>query len=281
MDGLKEVVAGIESRVAANSPASPGDYTGADGLLYCGKCHSRKQSRIMLFGQEKIVPLVCKCRAAELEAEERQREQAERERLIRAYRSAGFPESDMERWTFANDDGGNPRIMQAMQNYVKNFAELKQRGKGLLLYGGVGTGKTYAAACVANALIDSGRPCLMTNFARILNTLWGMEKDKQGYIDSMNRFDLLVLDDLGTERRSEYAQEQVFNIIDSRYRSGLPLIITTNLDIEDIKKPDNVGNSRIYDRVLEMCHPVEVAGKSRRRQKVKADYRSMNDILGL
>ena len=120
----------------------------------------------------------------------------------------------------------------------------------------------------------------MTNFARVLNTLWSIEK-KQAYIDSFNKFDLLVLDDLGTERRSEYAQEQVFNVIDSRYRAKLPLIITTNLSIEEIKKPDSVGNSRIYDRVLEMCHPVEVTGHSRRRQKVAADFKGMNEILGL
>ena len=192
----------------------------------------------------------------------------------------GFPESDMENWTFEQDDGAHPGIMRAMKIYVDNFAELSRQGKGLLLYGDVGTGKTFAAACVVNALIDAGYPCLMTNFARVLNTLWGTEK-KQDYIDNLNSFRLLVLDDLGAERRSEYSQEQVFNVIDARYRAKLPLIITTNLEIDEIKNPKDIGNARIYDRILEMCHPIRLSGCNRRRKKIREDFHDMNKLFEL
>ena len=279
MDGLMDVVAAVEQKAAANATAAPGDYM-ENGLLHCGKCHTPKQHRGEFLGIVKIVPCICKCRAAELQAEERQKEQEKLQERIKRQRKAGFLESDMQHWTFSADDGADPRIMRAAKKYVDNFAQFKEQGKGLLLYGGVGTGKTFAAACIVNALIDTGKPCLMTNFSRVLNTLWDIE-EKQAYIDSLNKFDLLVLDDLGTERRSEYAQENVFNVIDARYRAKLPLIITTNLSIEEIKKPDSVGNSRIYDRVLEMCHPVEVNGHSRRRKKVAADFKGMNELLGL
>ena len=279
MDGLMDVGAAVEQKAAANATAAPGDYM-ENGLLHCGKCHTPKQHRGEFLGIVKIVPCICKCRAAELQAEERQKEQEKLQERIKRQRKAGFLESDMQHWTFSADDGADPRIMRAAKKYVDNFAQFKEQGKGLLLYGGVGTGKTFAAACIVNALIDTGKPCLMTNFSRVLNTLWGIE-EKQAYIDSLNKFDLLVLDDLGTERRSEYAQENVFNVIDARYRAKLPLIITTNLSIEEIKKPDSVGNSRIYDRVLEMCHPVEVNGHSRRRKKVAADFKGMNELLGL
>lgn len=279
MDGLIEAMAAVEEKTAANAQAEAGDYV-KGGLLHCGKCHTPKQHRGSFLGIEKIVPCICQCKKAELDAEEKRREWEKQQERIKQQRRAGFPESDMQGWTFAADDGANPRVMRAMQNYVDNFASFKERGKGLLLHGGVGTGKTYAAACIVNALIDTGRACLMTNFARVLNTLWSIE-DKQGYIDSLNQFDLLVLDDLGAERRSEYAQEQVFNVIDSRYRAKLPLIITTNLTMQELTAPDNIGNGRIYDRVLEMCHPVEVSGKSRRRQKVASDFKGMNELLGL
>lgn len=279
MDGLMDVVAAVEQKAAANATAAPGDYM-ENGLLHCGKCHTPKQHRGECLGIVKVVPCICQCRAAELAAEEQRQQQEKLQERIKCQRKAGFLESDMQHWTFAADDGADPRIMRAAKKYVDNFAQFKEQGKGLLLYGGVGTGKTFAAACIVNALIDTGKLCLMTNFARVLNTLWSIE-EKQAYIDSFNKFDLLVLDDLGTERRSEYAQEQVFNVIDSRYRAKLPLIITTNLSIEEIKKPDSVGNSRIYDRVLEMCHPVEVNGHSRRRKKVAADFKGMNELLGL
>lgn len=263
-----ESIAKAEKIIAAEEPA-PGDYE-KDGLLYCGKCHTPKEFRGSFLGMVKVVPCLCRCRSEKLAAEEQQRKSEKRQERIRQHRRASFLESDMQNWNFAADDGADPRIMRAAKNYVGNFTQFREQGKGLLLYGGVGTGKTFAAACIANALIDSGRTCLMTNF-----------EEKQAYIDSFNQFDLLVLDDLGAERRSEYAQEQVFNVIDARYRAKLPMIITTNLSIDEIKKPDSIGNSRIYDRVLEMCHPVEVTGKSRRRQKVATDFRRMNELLGL
>ena len=74
---------------------------------------------------------------------------------------------------------------------------MKDRSSGLLLWGDVGTGKTFFAGCIANALLDKGIPVLMTNFARILNTLAGMHsEDRNLFIDSMNRYSLLIIDDL-------------------------------------------------------------------------------------
>ena len=106
---------------------------------------------------------------------------------------------------------------------------MKANASGLLIWGDVGTGKSFFAGCIANALLEKGVPVLMTNFSRILNTLTGMHfEDRNQFIDSLNRYSLLIIDDLGIERNSEFALEQVFNVIDSRYRSKKPLIVTTN-----------------------------------------------------
>ena len=121
----------------------------------------------------------------------------------------------------------------------------------------------------------------MTNFARLTNQIQGKFDDKQEYIDSLNRYTLLIIDDLGAERSSEFMQEMIFNIIDSRYRSGLPFIITTNLTADEIKKPQDVGRSRIYDRILERCHPVKVEGVSRRRETLKTNFAETQKLLGL
>jgi DNA replication protein DnaC len=104
---------------------------------------------------------------------------------------------------------------------------------------------------------------------------------KQAFIDSLNRYTLLIIDDLGAERKSEFMQETVFNIVDARYRSGLPFIITTNLTAEELKKPQDVSYSRIYDRILERCFPIEVSGASRRRQNLKDNYKNVKEKLGL
>ena len=271
----------IDGIAAKAAPPKADDYLGEDGLIHCSQCHTPKQCKITLFEKEKIVPCLCKCEIEKRDAEEALRKQQEQEKRIKQYRKMGFPESDMIDWTFEHDDGLNPKLTSAMKAYVENFEKFRSSGKGLLLYGSVGTGKTYAAASVANALIDKGYPCLVTNFARLANTLQGLFDGRQDYIDSLNRFDLLVIDDLAAERSTEYMQEQVFNIINSRYVAGLPMIITTNLTGDELKHPDSIGKERIYSRILERCHPIEVAGSDRRKGKLKNDFSEMRDILGL
>lgn len=109
----------------------------------------------------------------------------------------------------------------------------------------------------------------------------GLYEGRQDYIDQIVSYPLLILDDLGAERHSKFMQEQVFNIVDARYRTGKPLIVTTNVAIEEIKNPQNIQFTRIYDRILGMCHPVLVPGISRRREMVKAEYKRRCEWLGL
>lgn len=272
---------GIEKKAALSIRAEQGDYVGEDGLLYCGKCNTRKQTRINVLGIEKTPFCLCKCEAEKRDREEEERKRIEFERRVTEHRRIGFPESDMQYWTFENADGSNEKIINAAKNYVANFGEFRENGKGLLLFGTVGTGKTYIAACIANALIDKGCPVLMTNFARIANTVSGMFEGKQAYYDSLNRFPLLILDDLSAERKTEYMQEIVFNVIDSRYRANLPLIVTTNLTSEELKHPSDISYQRTFSRLLEMCLPVNVEGKDKRLEKLKADIQPMKKLLGL
>lgn len=274
------IFSGLEARSASIIKAEEGDYL-VDGLLYCHKCNTPKQVRIDLFGKIRTPMCLCKCEAAKREAEEAEYKRRERMLEIEKMRKMGFPESEMYRWTFAADDKQNAKISGIAKNYADNFELMKQRNKGLLFYGNVGTGKSFHAACIVNDLIDKGYPCLMTNFSRLVNTIQGMYDGKQDYIDGLNKFDLLVIDDLSAERDTEFMAEIVFSIIDSRYRAGLPLIVTTNLTSDEIKNPADVRKQRTYSRLLEMTIPVEVAGKDRRRKKLKADYNELTDILGL
>lgn len=276
---FEQIIDGIEQKAAEAIKQEENDYI-QDGLLYCGKCHTPKQCRVVLFEKERTPYCLCKCEKERLDKEERERERREREARIRERRRIGFPDSQMQEMTFANDDLTNPRISQAMQKYVDNFSELRKTGQGILLYGEVGTGKTYFAAAVANALIDKGYSALVTNFARIANTVSGTF-EKQEYYDSLNEFHLLVIDDLAAERKTEYMQEIVYNVIDSRYRAGLPMIITTNLTAQELKNPHDITNKRIFDRVMERCLPIEVKGANRRHKKTTEKFNELNGLLGL
>lgn len=277
---ITSVISGIAANAAKANPAEADDYT-EGGLLICRKCHTPKQCRIEWFGKPSIVPCLCKCGVEKRDAEEEERKRTERMMDIRRMRDLGFADVEMQNWTFERDDGTNEILSQAARKYVEKFDEMKKRGQGLLLFGEVGTGKTFISACIANALIDKGYPCLVTNFARLVNTLSGMYEGKQNYIDNLNNFDLLVIDDLASERDTEYMGEIVQNIIDSRYRAGLPLIITTNLTSEELKKPLEIRKKRIYSRLFEMCYPIEVKGKDRRKQKLREEFGEIGEMLGI
>ena len=275
---MSKIIDGIAQAAAQSNAMQEGDYE-KDGLLYCGKCNTPKQCFVEVFGETRKVHCLCKCRTEKRNAEEAERKHIEHMLYIQRLRKLGFPDADMQDWTFEKDDHANEQIIKVAKNYVDNFAEMKKRGKGLLLFGTVGTGKTFASACIANALIDKGYACLVTNFARLVNTIQSTFDGKQDYIDSLNDFDLLVIDDLASERDTEYMGEIVQNLIDSRYRAGLPLIITTNLTSDELKHAKEIRKQRIYSRLFEMCIPVEVTGKDRRRQKLKNEIDDLREML--
>ena len=276
----------IDSAASRVPSASEGDYTNqGDGLLYCGKCNTPKQYRVKILGRERIVPVMCACRKAAADAEAKAEADRKKHEFADALRRTCFAESDgsAKEAMFAIDDKRNDRLSQAIRTYSDRWDEMREQNIGLLLYGPVGTGKSFYAACIANALIDREKPVsvLMTSLSRIINAVQATFDDKQEYIDRIVSYPLLILDDVGTERTTEYALEQVYNIIDARYRTGKPLIVTTNTPIEKIKSPETLAQQRIYSRLLEMCQPVKVDGTDRRRDAVKQNYAKRNALLGL
>lgn len=281
MNSIGNTIRGIIQVAQTSNNIIEGDYLGEDGLYYCGKCNTRKQTVVNLLGEDRLVPCICKCKKEELEAEKEADKQREQFNKVMRLRNTGFPEKAMREWTFENDDGSNPKLTNAMKNYVEHFDTFKAEGKGLLLFGTVGTGKTYLAACVANELINRGIPCLVTNFARISNEVQGMFEGKQKYYDNLNAFPLLVIDDLNAERNTEYMREIVFNVIDSRCRANLPIIITTNLSRDELLNPQDLSYQRIFSRLFEMCTPIEVSGKDRRQQTLREDTQKIKQLLGL
>lgn len=165
-------------------------------------------------------------------------------------------------YTFKNDDGKDP-VMKKIRKYAYS---LDKNSLGLLLWGNSGNGKTFAAACIANSRMTECEPIpvLMTSFGFIINRIFS-EPNKDELIENIVSYPLLIIDDLGAERQSEYTQEIIYNIVDARYKTGRPLIVTTNLTLDQIQNPTDLRYVRIYDRLLEMCVPVHFKGISRRK----------------
>lgn len=206
------------------------------------------------------------------------------QRLMQKRLDAFGDASALASYRFEADNGTVPQLEQA-KRYVAHWEEMREQDLGLLFWGRPGNGKTFAAGCIANALLESedlhAPTVRMTTFGTILNQLPGMTaQDKEWYLDGFRTCDLLILDDFGMERRTEYAQEQVFNIIDGRYVSRKPLIVTTNLSLNELKHPEGLVQQRIFDRVLEMCVPVCFDGESLRRDKARAKMQLYKQLTG-
>lgn len=245
-----------------------GDYM-QGGLVYCGKCKTARQVRIEVNGVKLVRNCLCKCRAEQNEREIEAFRARTAEYEMHQRMQAAIKDKAYKQWTFAQDDGAEIK-MQRVRAYADNFKGALQENLGLLLWGDVGTGKTFAAACVVNELIEHGYRCYMTTFTALANIIAGLRgTEKNEFVQSLNNFHLLVIDDLGAERKSEYMQEMVYQVIDSRYKAGKPLIITTNMTPEQIRNPDSASLARIYSRVDEMTVPVQFTHKRRPEKAVQ------------
>lgn len=216
-----------------------------------------------------------------MDREERLREAMEREKANRIQqkrkRVFGSAQGLMD-CTFDRDNGAVPQLAWARQ-YVEHWPEMRRENMGLLFWGPAGTGKTFAAACIANALVDLEVGVRMITLGEALLNLFGMSgEDRIQYLDVLTTCGLLILDDFGVERRTPYAREQMYEIINRRYLSGRPMVVTTNLTLKELKNADR-DDSRIHDRVLERCVPVCFDGTSLRQEKTAERIKRMQTLL--
>lgn len=282
METLTDIIDTINARAARQYSEHEGDYRNEDGLLMCGNCHTQKECVLTKSdGTTKTVHCACDCSVAQNAREAEEKRKRDRMQYLDSMRRTGFPDAEMREWTFAKSDHANQKIENVARKYAANFDVMRKQGTGLLLCGQVGTGKSFLAAAIANELIDQGTPCLMTNFSRIISRISEKFGGDQKYLDNLNRFDLLIIDDLGAERDSEFTWEKVMDVIDARYRAGLPLIITTNLSMRQLSDQSDIRRQRIYSRLREMCVFLEVQGTDRRGKKMQDKMATAKSLLGL
>lgn len=264
----------------------PDDYV-KDGILYCGNCHTAKEYEYEIKAGASVIKgkgaMVCDCEQAKLDELEKQNQKLDFEYWKNKMILNGLGKSQYQHYTFENDDQAKPEITDMCKSYVKNWEQAKAEKIGLLFSGSVGTGKTFYAVAIANALIDKQVSVRVTSITELISEMQTFDADnRQKVIDNLNRVQLLVLDDVGSERDTSYGLEQAFLIVDGRYNSGLPTIATTNCTLNELRNPTNIAYKRIYDRVLEMCSTqIQVNGKSRREAiQEEKDMKAMK-ILGL
>lgn len=262
---MTDIIDGIAAR-AAVSTAAETDYTDSDGLKRCGVCNELKECRVEFNGFPRTVPCLCSCGLREREERKRELKRRENEDMRRNW-VRGY-----EDMTFDNSTG-NP-TMQFAEKYLKNWERIRENGISVTLSGNVGCGKTYAAAAIANRLITNGFRAWVATTSAMLDMMF---EDASKLHSRLATFDLVVIDDFGAERNTEFAAEKMFQIIDERYRSHLPTIITTNLDINQ-PAPD-VTYKRIYSRIQGFAPQFRCKGEDLRKDAGAETRRLVWDIL--
>lgn len=292
IEGVAGALGGLMAQAQRAGQPENGDYYDSEGFLVCGKCHTRRQVGVNMpdlkavpFDPKKKVrvkmPVSCRCRAERRYQEEQMLQQDKDMRAMEALKRQSLMDERLRDVSFdsfrkTNDNAYNLKLCL---RYANHFDEMLAKNQGLLFYGGVGTGKTFAAACIANQLLNQRIPVIMTSFVKLLESMQGFSEDDSVLIARLNRAKLLIIDDLGAERSTDYALEKVYDIVDSRYRAKLPIILTTNLSMTELKESTDIRYTRIYDRIFEMCYPMQFKGQSWRKVEAARRFDAMKNFL--
>lgn len=261
----------------------------SDSEYKCTVCGEPKYTVQNIFGKDRTLPVMCQCEKEEYikeqQANKNKENQIRLERLVKnSLMDNSFYEKTFENWDM---NKGSKRMHHIGLRYADKFKEIKKNGIGLLIHGVPGNGKTYLSCCIANKLLSQYIPVICVSINGLLNRIkdtynkYGDEGEAD-IINSLCRADLLIIDDLGVEKVTDWSRTMIYNIIDSRYRSKLPLIITTNLSI-NVSSDENIltktYGKRTEDRILEMCTPIENTGKSIRIEEAKKKTQLLRDIF--
>ncbi len=242
-----------------------------DGTIVCGVCDKPKT----VCPKEGVfkglhLPIHCDCQKAKYEQEQKEKETTQRKWRIKRIKERAFELPAYMEKRFDVDLDPESKTSKTCRRYCDRWEKVRESGSGLLLYGSVGTGKSFYACCIANELIERYQEeVYVTTIPKLITDLQQSE-NREAVMWKIRAMPLLVLDDLGAQRETSFANEQLFAIIDTRLLARKPTIITTNLMIEDIYKPRTLEENRIFDRILEMC-PIQLRcdGRSRRQEAMK------------
>lgn len=223
-----------------------------DDILYCGKCNTPKQCIVKLNGNMRKVHCLCKCQAEKHKVEEKDKEIQTVKNRIESLRNRGISDQSLLNCTFEN--AVMTQELQKCKLYAQSFEKAQQDNIGLLFWGDTDGGKTYASACIANYLIEKGVSVIITSFSRLLAVSF---EEREDAINRARNCELLIIDDLQAEYSSDFALSIMYYFIDERIKTNKPMIITTNLTLDEMKsKKGQLEYWRAYERILQKCVPM-------------------------
>lgn len=225
------------------------------------KVEKEKQEQRAIIEQEKII------------AEEKRK----RERIKRLFGDSGMSRRALcckfEGYQATFD---NQEALQVCNEYVKDFDIIQRNHRnGLFIVGDCGVGKSHLAYAVANALIEKNSSVICMTMIDLLlkirSSFQSKEQTEEQILKIYEDCSLLVIDDLGKEKPSEWALQMIYTIIDRRYNAIKPIIVTTNYGANELIQRftfngDSSTGAAIVDRLFEICEYVPIKGDSYRKR---------------
>jgi DNA replication protein DnaC len=180
--------------------------------------------------------------------------------IPKRFRGVGF-----DRQPIADMDKG---LLTPVRAFIRNIDNNLEEGRGFWFFGDVGTGKTSLAMLVSKSALEAGRSVAIYSMPRLLADIKETYEDRseRSYMQLFERLcsvDLLHIDDLGAEKRTEWVLEQLYAIVNERWQEQKSMVVTTNLlDPEELRA--QIG-ARTVSRVTEMCVQIPIMGRDRRQ----------------
>ncbi len=271
---------------------------------YCKNKLYRKTIEWELYGTKRIIALDyerCECNDAQIywneydlkklrmQEEEKKLEimQEFSKRVARIIKNSKMSKRNLN-YKFDNfaPNTSNKKVLDNLKNYSEKLVNGIEK-KGLILVGNNGVGKTHLACSIANKLIENGTPVIygtLINLLAELRNSYDIDNNisEMEIIKLYENVDLLIIDDLGKEKPSEWGLEKLFTIVNNRYENNLPVIITTNYNqnalVERLSLNGEIETAKsIISRLYEMCYLVKIDDIDHRIKKKKVSNCGNND----
>ena len=215
-------------------------YIGEDGLKYCSKCHTLRETKEIIPYYNRRMPVWCQCMREASELAEKRQQEEKLQMQVDKLKKASLLGGRYENATFENSRAGSPSYNEAVKR-CRRYCTIADRaldeGYGIYLYGASGVGKTHLTACMCNELIRQRKQCLFTSFIEISKaikaTFGSKNAEAEKLIRLVSNVQFLFIDDFGTEivrknGEDNWLQEQIYDVINKRYGNLMPTIFSSN-----------------------------------------------------